>query len=68
LEHFLFFHILGSSSSQLTFIFFRGVETANQSWFHHEFMEHRFSQAIPTNFCGISAPIKEALEGVGDQV
>ena len=25
LEHFLFFHILGISSSQLTFIFFRGV-------------------------------------------
>ena len=25
LEHFLFFHILGMSSSQLTFIFFRGV-------------------------------------------
>ena len=31
LEHFLFFHIiLGISSSQLTFIFFRGVETTNQ--------------------------------------
>jgi hypothetical protein len=26
----LFFHILGISSSQLTFIFFRGVETTNQ--------------------------------------
>ena len=25
LEHFLFFHILGKSSSQLTFILFRGV-------------------------------------------
>jgi hypothetical protein len=25
LEHFLFFHILGISSTQLTFIFFRGV-------------------------------------------
>ena len=25
IEHFLFFHILGMSSSQLTFIFFRGV-------------------------------------------
>jgi len=25
LEHFLFVHILGMSSSQLTFIFFRGV-------------------------------------------
>ena len=25
LEHFLFFYILGMSSSQLTFIFFRGV-------------------------------------------
>jgi len=25
LEHFLFFHILGMSSSQLTFILFRGV-------------------------------------------
>ena len=25
LEHFLFFHILGMSYSQLTFIFFRGV-------------------------------------------
>ena len=30
LEHFLFFHILGMSSSQLTFISFRGVETTNQ--------------------------------------
>ena len=26
LEHFLFFHIVGMSSSQLTFIFFRGVD------------------------------------------
>ena len=33
LEHFLFFHILGKSS-QLTFIFFRGVETTNQDIFH----------------------------------
>ena len=32
LEHFLFLHILGLSSSQLTFIFFKGVETTNQ---HH---------------------------------
>ena len=31
LEHFLSFHILGMSSSQLTFIFFRGIETTNQS-------------------------------------
>ena len=30
LEHFLFFHRLGMSSSQVTVIFFRGVETANQ--------------------------------------
>ena len=30
LEHFLIFHILGMSSSQLTFIFFRGVDTTNQ--------------------------------------
>ena len=30
LEHFLFFHILGISSSELTFIFFRGFETTNQ--------------------------------------
>ena len=30
LEHFLFFHILGMSSSQLTFIFFRRVETTKQ--------------------------------------
>ena len=30
LEHVLFSHILGMSTSQLTFIFFRGVETANQ--------------------------------------
>ena len=29
LEHF-FFHVLGISSSRLTFIFFRGVETTNQ--------------------------------------
>ena len=38
LEHFSFFHILGMSSSQLTFIFFRGVETTNQNginmWIH----------------------------------
>jgi hypothetical protein len=27
---FMTFHILGMSSSQLTFIFFRGVETTNQ--------------------------------------
>ena len=33
LEHFLFFHILGMSWSQLTFIFFRGVQTTNQIWF-----------------------------------
>ena len=31
----LFFHILGMSSSQLTFIFFRGVETTNQWWQFH---------------------------------
>ena len=31
LEHFLLFHILGMSSSQLTFIFFRWVETTNQA-------------------------------------
>ena len=30
LEHVLFSHILGISSSQLTFIFFRGVQTTNQ--------------------------------------
>ena len=30
LEHVLFFHILGMSSSQLTFIFVRGVQTTNQ--------------------------------------
>ena len=30
LEHFLFSHIWGSSTSQLTFIFFRGVQTTNQ--------------------------------------
>ena len=30
LEHFLFSHILWISSSQLTFIFFRGVQTTNQ--------------------------------------
>jgi hypothetical protein len=29
LEHVLFFHILGISSSQLTFILFREVETTN---------------------------------------
>ena len=28
-----FFHILGMSSSQLTFIVFRGVETTNQNTF-----------------------------------
>jgi hypothetical protein len=28
--NFMTFHILGISSSQLTFIFFRGVETSNQ--------------------------------------
>ena len=31
LEHVLFSHILGNSSSQLTFNFFRGVETTNQN-------------------------------------
>ena len=30
LEHFLFFHILGMSPSQLTFIFFKMVKTTNQ--------------------------------------
>ena len=30
-EHLVFFHLLGMSSSQLTFIFFRGVETTNQN-------------------------------------
>ena len=29
--NFMIFHILGISSSQLTFIFFRGVETTNQN-------------------------------------
>ena len=29
--HFLFSHILGILSSQLTFIFFRGVQTTNQN-------------------------------------
>ena len=32
LEHVLFSHLLGSSSSQLTFIFFRGGETTTN---HH---------------------------------
>ena len=31
---FMFFHILGMSSSQLTSIFFRGVETTNQIYNH----------------------------------
>ena len=37
LEHFLFFHILGMSSSQLTSIFFRGVgrKTTNQIIINH---------------------------------
>jgi hypothetical protein len=30
LDHFLFSHIYWEESSQLTFIFFRGVETTNQ--------------------------------------
>ena len=30
----LFFHILESSSSQLTFIFFRGVETTNHIYIY----------------------------------
>ena len=34
LEH-DFFHLLGMSSSELTFIFFRGVETANQYIYVH---------------------------------
>ena len=39
LEHVLFFHILGISSSQLTFIFFRGIETTHQDF-------HGFSLTI----------------------
>ena len=31
-KHFLFFHILGMSSSQLTSIFFKMVKTTNQYW------------------------------------
>ena len=31
LEQFLFFHVLGISSSQLTFIFVQGVQTTNQN-------------------------------------
>ena len=37
LEQFLFFHILGMSSSQVTFIFFRGVEATNQRFIIYEF-------------------------------
>jgi hypothetical protein len=33
LEHFLLFHILGMSSSQLTFIFFRGVGIPPTSYY-----------------------------------
>ena len=35
LEHFLFSHILGMSSSQLTFIFFRGVAQPPTRWSWH---------------------------------
>ena len=41
LEHFLFSHILGISSSQLTFIFFRGVKktpTRFNFWIFHFWM------------------------------
>jgi hypothetical protein len=36
----LFFHILGMSSSQLTNIFFRGVETTNQLYIDDEIPSH----------------------------
>ena len=38
----IFFHILGMSSSQVTFIFFRGVETTNQIQFDDD-VSHYFS-------------------------
>ena len=33
----LFFHIIGNTSSQLTFIFFRGVQTTNQLCYSNNF-------------------------------
>ena len=39
---FMTFHILGMSSSQVTFIFFRGVETTNQIQFDDD-VSHYFS-------------------------
>ena len=44
LEHFLLYHILGISSSQLTFIFFRGVETTKQ--ITHLISEKFFFQSV----------------------
>ena len=45
----LFFHILGISSSQLTFIFFRGVETTNQTNYGQEYSVAPFwGPEIPT--------------------
>ena len=42
LAHFLFSHILGFSSSQLTFIFFRGVQTTNQTNFARITSNHQY--------------------------
>ena len=47
LEDLLFSHILGMSSSQLTFIFFRGVQTTNQQFIHYIHAMYRGPQARP---------------------
>ena len=49
LEHFSFFHILGISYSQLTFIFFRGVAQPPTRWLWYDYgdligQSHRDSQ------------------------
>ena len=46
LEH-SYFSIYWEESSQLTFIFFRGVETINQIWLHPGVCQWGFSQQIP---------------------
>jgi len=46
MEHFLFFHILGMSSPQLTFIFFKMVKTTNQPLFFH-FLPSMVSSPAP---------------------
>ena len=56
LEPFLFVHIIGNNNPQLPFIFFRGVETTNQTVFVMVYLyaHHSFGRNIPRYSLNIS--------------